>query len=122
MFTCLIRYTIDLQKIKEFEEYARVWIALVKKYGGVHQGYFLPEKDPDDFPEDTSFSFPNIGRCGPKDVAIALFSFPSVEKYEFYRKTVVDDEQCKRITAYHNDTKCFLSYERSFLNPMFPDQ
>lgn len=122
MFTCLIRYTVDLNKIKEFEVYARTWITLVEKYGGIHHGYFLPGKDANDFPIDASFSFPDRGKSGPNNTAVALFSFPSLESYEAYKKEVVKDEKCKKITAYFNDTKCFLHYERSFLKPIFSEK
>ncbi len=44
MITCYVRYVIDPKKVKEFEEYARMWIPLVEKFGGQHNGYFLPQK------------------------------------------------------------------------------
>lgn len=44
MFTCCIRYTVDLDKLDEFREYARSWISLIRKYGGVHHGYFIPQQ------------------------------------------------------------------------------
>jgi hypothetical protein len=117
MITCFIRYIIDLNKINEFEKYARVWIELVEKYGGVHNGYFIPKKNSGDL-SGSSFSFPDIGKNGPNNVAVAIFSFSSLEKYETYKKKVVKDKKCKDITAYFNKTKCFLSYERSFLKPI----
>ena len=42
MITCYVRYVIDTKKVKEFEEYAKMWIPLVEKFGGQHNGYFLP--------------------------------------------------------------------------------
>lgn len=114
MLTCFIRYTVDLNKLHEFEEYARTWIALVEKYGGTHHGYFLPGPD---LPSSL-FSFPDIGKSGPNNVAIALFSFPNKEKYETYKNEVVEDPECKAITAHFHRTKCFLSYERHFLKPI----
>jgi hypothetical protein len=56
-----------------------------------------------------------------KNIAVALFSFPSLEKYEAYKREASKDEECKAITAYFNETQCFLSYERSFLRPIFPE-
>ncbi|TOF99370.1 NIPSNAP family protein, partial [Vibrio parahaemolyticus] len=44
MITCYVRYVIDPKKVKEFEEYARMWIPLVEKFGGQHNGYFLPSE------------------------------------------------------------------------------
>ncbi len=118
MFTCCIRYVVDPNKLKEFEEYAHAWIELIEKYGGIHHGYFLPGDDSDDFP-NTTFSFPNLGKNGPDNIAIALFSFPNLETYEAYKKDVAKDKECKAITERFKETKCFLSYERSFLKPIF---
>jgi hypothetical protein len=42
MFTCCIRYNIDPDKRVAFREYARAWISLITKYGGIHHGYFIP--------------------------------------------------------------------------------
>jgi hypothetical protein len=40
--TCQIRYTLDLDKLTAFETYARTWISLIERYGGIHHGYFIP--------------------------------------------------------------------------------
>ena len=66
MVTCYLRYVIDPFKLKEFEHYAKLWIPLVKKFGGNHHGYFMPHE-------------------GANDIALALFSFPSLADYEQYR-------------------------------------
>lgn len=66
MVTCCLRYIIDSDKLEAFEAYARMWIPLVGKFGGVHHGYFLPHE-------------------GASNVALALFSFPSLAAYEEYR-------------------------------------
>jgi hypothetical protein len=57
MVTCFIRYVVDLDKITEFEKYARTWINLVEEYGVIHHGYFLPGQN---FSAelDQAFSFP----------------------------------------------------------------
>lgn len=120
MFTCFIRYVVDPAKIKEFEEYARMWIALITKHGGIHHGYFLPEDDLTSLP-DQVFSFPDLGKIGPANIAVALFSFPSLEAYETYKNSVAKDKACECITAKFKETKCFLSYERSFLRPIFAE-
>ncbi len=78
MFTCLIRYEVNLEKIEEFKEYARTWIALIEKYGGKHHSYFIPGKPGSCFPE-AKFSFPGLGIEGPANTAVALFSFQTVE-------------------------------------------
>ena len=118
MFTCFIRYEIAPGALAAFREYAHAWIALIRKYGGIHHGYFVPGGKDDDLPE-AGFSFPGLGRAGPPHVGVALFSFPSVEAYERYRRDVAEDDGCKAATARFNETKCFTGYERTFLVPMF---
>jgi hypothetical protein len=115
MFTCFIRYQVEPGKLEEFREYAQSWISLIRKYGGTHHGYFVPG---DDVPRPT-FSFPGLGKDGPPNVAVALFSFPTVEAYDRYRKLVAEDADCKAATARFEDTKCFSGYERTFLVPIF---
>jgi hypothetical protein len=44
MITCYLRYIIEPYKLTEFEKYATIWIPLVNKLGGTHQGYFLPHE------------------------------------------------------------------------------
>jgi len=98
--TCYLRYVIDPYKLKEFELYARMWIPLVNKFGGTHNGYFLPSE-------------------GANNIALALFTFPSLAEYEQYRKDSFNDEECLNAFKFAEETKCILSYERSFFNPIF---
>ena len=118
MFTCVIRYRVEPEKLAEFREYAHAWIGLIRRYGGTHHGYFVPGSDRDDL-QDPAFSFPGLGTAAPTDIAFALFSFPSVEAYDQYRAAVTEDEDCKAATGRFNETKCFSGYERSFLVPIF---
>jgi len=117
MFTCHIRYVLAPGKIGEFKEYARAWMPLIEKYGGTHHGYFIPGEASDNLPA-ASFSFPGLGAEGPANVAVALFSFPDVQTYEAYRRNVAEDSACKAATARFNASKCFVSYERTFLKPV----
>ncbi|HSV52252.1 MAG TPA: NIPSNAP family protein [Burkholderiaceae bacterium] len=100
MVTCYLRYIIDPYKLKEFEHYGKIWIPLVEKFGGQHHGYFLPSE-------------------GASDVALAMFSFPSLAAYETYRTQSMQDPECQAAFQYAADTRCFLSYERSFFRPVF---
>ena len=100
MVTCYLRYIVDSSKLVEFEKYARMWIPLVEKFGGKHHGYFLPSE-------------------GASNVALALFSFPSLAAYETYREKAATDSECQGAMRYYAETKCFLSYERSFFRPVF---
>jgi hypothetical protein len=99
MITCHLRYEIDPFKAKEFETYAKMWIPLVNRMGGTHHGYFLPQESSD-------------------YIAFALFSFPSLSKYEAYRVAAATDPECQKAIAYYRETKCFVKFERSFLRPM----
>ena len=63
MITCYLRYIINPARLVEFETYGKMWIPLVEKFGGQHHGYFLPSE-------------------GANNVALALFSFPSLAAYE----------------------------------------
>lgn len=111
MITCFIHYTLDPGKAVEFEHYARVWMRLIEKYGGTHHGYFVPGEAPPSAP----FSFPGLGEDGPGHIAVALFSFPSSDAYEKYRKEVKDDPECIAITKLRDESQCFTKYERTFM-------
>lgn len=100
MITCYVNYIIDPYKLQEFEIYAKKWIPLVNKFGGKHNGYFLPHE-------------------GPNDRALALFSFGSLAEYEKYRIESMADPACQEAYEYAIKTRCILSYERSFMKPVF---
>lgn len=100
MVTCYLKYVIDPYKVREFENYGKMWIPLVNRLGGIHHGYFLPHE-------------------GDNNIAYALFSFPSLSRYEQYRKEMMLDEECQAALAYAEKTRCIISYERSFMRPVF---
>lgn len=100
MITCYLKYVIDPYKIQAFEEYAKMWIPLVNKFGGNHHGYFLPHE-------------------GANNIAYALFSFPSLATYEEYRKKIKADENCIKAFKHAEKTRCIFSFERSFMKPIF---
>ena len=112
--TCQIRYTLDLSKLSAFESYARTWIVLIERYGGIHHGYFIPRASPDRM----GVSFPGLGFDGPSDVAVAMFSFPDDESYRRYREMVATDPECLSAAALVRETGCFIRYERLFLEPV----
>ncbi|OJJ14298.1 NIPSNAP family protein [marine bacterium AO1-C] len=99
MITCYLRYVIDPYKVQEFEVYAKKWIPLVNKFGGQHLGYFLPHE-------------------GTNNIAVALFSFESLAAYEKYRIDSMQDPACQEAYEYAIQTKCIVSYERSFMRPV----
>ncbi|GAB6906479.1 NIPSNAP family containing protein [Desulfosarcina cetonica] len=99
MVTCYLRYVIDPYKLVEFENYGKMWIPLVNKFGGTHHGYFLPHE-------------------GANNIAIALFSFPSLGEYEEYRVKMAQNPECQEAFKYAEETRCIVSYERSFMKPI----
>jgi len=99
MITSYLRYVIDALKSYKFEVYAKMWIPLVKKFGGEHHGYFLPAE-------------------GANNIALALFSFPSLADYEVYRNRAKEDADCIAAFKYAEESRCVLSYERSFFRPV----
>lgn len=100
MVTCYLRYVLDPYKLSEFEHYGRLWIPLVTRFGGQHHGYFLPSE-------------------GANNIALAMFTFPSLAAYERYREDSMKDPECLAAFQYAQDTQCILSYERSFFRPVF---
>jgi len=103
MITCYLHYTIVPQKLAAFEHYAKLWIPLVNKMGGIHHGYFLPSE-------------------GANNIALALFSFPTLADYEQYRHDSLQDPECMAAFKYAEDEQCIVSYQRSFFRPLFePD-
>ncbi len=99
MITCYLRYQINAENVNDFEEYARRWITLVEEYGGIHHGYFLPHES-------------------ANDLAVALFSFPSLSHYEDYRLRSATDPECLAAYEFAVKTKCIKRYDREFLRPI----
>jgi hypothetical protein len=100
MITCYVKYVIDPYQLDVFENYGKKWIQLVNRFGGNHHGYFLPHEV-------------------ANNIAYAMFSFVSLAEYENYRKLIMTDKECIETFKIAEDTKCILSYERSFLRPVF---
>ncbi|RYE41203.1 MAG: NIPSNAP family protein [Hyphomicrobiales bacterium] len=99
MITCFLRYEIDPYQPKEFETYCKMWIPLIQKFGGTIEGYYMPQE-------------------GPNDIALALFSFPSLAAYENYRTQSATDPDCRKAIAYARSNKCVVRFERSFLRKL----
>lgn len=101
MITCVVTYTIDPAKTREFEAFARAWMDLVGRHGGVHHGYFLPSER-------------------ASDEALALFSFPSLADYEVYRSRFGVDPEFVEADRVRDESRCVLRYERTFMRPLLP--
>jgi hypothetical protein len=48
-----------------------------------------------------------------------MFTFPSMALYEEYRIKSFQDPECQAAIKYAEDTRCIISYERSFFRPVF---
>ena len=99
MVTCHLRYVIDPNKLEDFERYARLWMNLVPRFGGTHLGYFLPSE-------------------GANNIAVALFSFPSLRDYADYREKASLDPDCQKAFEDAERSGCIHSYERTFFRPL----
>jgi len=56
---------------------------------------------------------------GANNIALALFSFLSLAAYEAYRSRSRVDPECLEAFRYADETRCVISYERSFFRPVF---
>ncbi len=99
MITCCIRYRVDRKRLAEFEEYARLWIGLIVRFGGTHHGYFLPSE-------------------GRSDEALALFSFASLSAYETYRTRAASDPDAQAAVRFGEEKGFLLDWERTFYRPV----
>ncbi|GKU24438.1 NIPSNAP family protein [Clostridium folliculivorans] len=101
MVTCYMKFAIDPYKLNEFEIYAKRWMSIIKRMGGEHHGFFMPYEG------------------GSNNIAYSLFTFPSLGIYEEYRNKLRTDEESQANLAYARETRCLISYERSFMRPVF---
>lgn len=110
---CEVRYELDPERLDEFADYARTWVRLVRRHGGVHHGFFMPREAP----AGAAMSFAGIGTAGPAHEAVALFAFADDAAYRRYREGVAaDPEGIAANQRFANPP--FKSYRRCFLAPM----
>lgn len=98
MLTVCIKYTIDIHKTADFEEYAREWPEPISRCGGELIGYFLPTKI-----------------AGPTNWALALIDFPSLAAYEQYRDALMQDEHARANVEFADRSGCILVEDRAVL-------
>ena len=99
MITCCIRYKVDRKRLADFEEYGRIWIRLIGRFGGTHHGYFLPAE-------------------GRSDEALALFSFASLSDYERYREKAASDVEAQEAVRFGEEKGLLLDWDRTFYRPV----
>ena len=98
MITVCIRYTIDMNKHADFEQYARNWTKSIPRCGGELLGYFAPTKI-----------------AGPTNIAYALINFADLAAYQRYREALMNDEEAKQNFAFAQQSGCVQIEERSIL-------
>lgn len=98
MMTLSIRYTLDANKLADFEAYARALPKPVERCGGKLVAYYLPTKI-----------------AGPTNIAIGLIDFPDLASYERYREKLADDAEALEALRRAEAAGCILNEDRSFI-------
>jgi hypothetical protein len=98
MITLCIRYTIDPNKLADFEAYAKALPRPVARCGGKVAHYYLPTKF-----------------AGPTNVAFGFIDFASLAAYEAYREKLAADPDNIEAARRANAAGCILNEERSFV-------
>jgi hypothetical protein len=98
MVTLCIRYTLDANKLADFEAYARALPAQIERAGGKVAGYYLPTK-----------------LAGPTNSALGLIDFADLAAYEAYRGKLAADPEAAQNLRRAEAAGCILNEERSFI-------
>src|SRR5579864_619614 len=98
MITLCIRYTIDQNKLPDFEAYAKAWPEIIARCGGKLVGYYLPTKI-----------------AGPTNFAMAIIDFENLWAYQLYRDKLGQDPDAKANVLRIERTGCILSEDRAIL-------
>ncbi|MGI2034330.1 hypothetical protein ACRQ1B_18255 [Rhizobium panacihumi] len=112
--TCEVRYHIDKNSLEEFAAYARTWIALIERHGGLHHGYLVSRQAP----AGATISFPGQGDEEAELIAIARFTFPNDESYLRYRDGVQSDPDGIAANSRYGLNPPFKRYMRTFLQKL----
>jgi NIPSNAP len=98
MMTLCIRYTLDVNKLADFEAYARSLRKPIERCGGTYVDYYLPTKI-----------------AGPTNAALGLIDFPSLAAYEAYRAELLSDPDAVECLRRAEAAGCILNEDRAFL-------
>ncbi len=98
MITLCIRYTLDPNKLAEFEAYARSIPVPAQRCGATHVAYYLPTKF-----------------AGPTNAALALIDFDSLAAYERYREVLARDAEAATVLRRVEASGAVLVEDRSIL-------
>ena len=111
MLTCCNRYRIDPAKREAFAEYARAWVTLTNRHGGVHHGFYGAAE----LARRPGSSYPGMSAEAGPDIAYAWYSFADEASLHAFRAAVKLDPDCAAAEALGRTSGCILDYERSFL-------
>jgi hypothetical protein len=98
MITLAIRYTLDANKLADFEAYVRALAPQIERCGGKFVGYYLPTKF-----------------AGPTNVAFGLIDFTNLAAYERYRETLAADYDAAANGRRAEEAGCILHEDRAFV-------
>jgi hypothetical protein len=98
MMTLCIRYTLDANKLADFEAYAQSLRKPIERCGGIFVGYYLPTKI-----------------AGPTNSALGLIDFPNLAAYEQYRARLLADPDAVECMRRAEAAGCILNEDRAFL-------
>ena len=101
MITLCIRYTLDANKLADFEAYARAVAGPIERCGGKVLGYFAPTKF-----------------AGPTNIGLSLIDFPSLAAYEQYREALATDPENRALLERVGTSGVILIEDRSFVQRM----
>ncbi|WP_158816755.1 NIPSNAP family protein [Methylocapsa sp. S129] len=98
MMTLCIRYTLDANKLADFETYTRTLQQPIERCGGKVAGYYLPTKV-----------------AGPTNIAMGLIDFPDLAAYQDYREKLLSDADAVESLRHAEAAGCILNEDRSFV-------
>ena len=96
--TLCIRYTLDANKLADFEAYASALRRPIERCGGTSVAYYLPTKI-----------------AGPTNIAFGLIDFPDLAAYERYRARLASDPDAVEVARRADAAGCIISEDRSFV-------
>jgi hypothetical protein len=98
MMTLCIRYTLDVNKLGDFEAYAHALRQPIERCGGTRVAYYLPTKI-----------------AGPTNIALGLIDFPDLAAYQLYREKLLSDADGAECLRRAEAAGCILNEDRSFV-------
>jgi hypothetical protein len=98
MMTLCIRYTLDANKLADFETYAHSLRKPIERCGGIFVDYYLPTKV-----------------AGPTNAALGLIDFENLAAYEQYRAKLLADPDAVECLRRAEAAGCILNEDRAFV-------